>query len=86
MSCYKVKVFSLKTPAETEEEANKWLKANNLKDVQIIPSTSMAAIAVPMAGPSLGGRISSLQPAGAVQVQAISTFSITVVYQEEEVR
>ena len=86
---YKVKVFSYPDVEKTESEVNKWLAENNLKDVQIIPSIAITAAVIPTVSPSLGGRLSPAlsHPTGALQVQAISAFSITVVYREKsEVR
>ena len=81
---HKVKVFIGQTVEKTEAEVNHWLKANKPVDVQIIPSMSVTSVAVPVASPSLiGGKlISSGQPTG-VQIQVVSVFSITIVYQEK---
>ena len=82
MTC-RIKVFSYQTYQETEAKVNEWLEANNPQDAQIIPGMAITAVTIPVSNP-FAESSKILQAAQPMQIQIVSTFSITVVYKEEK--
>lgn len=88
---YRIKVFTGEPPDMMEKTVNKWLQENDVEVVQIIPSVSISALALPVGGiaPSPGGQLLPIGfPPGGIamqlQVQQHQMFAITIVYKKKE--